>query len=129
MRGRRFLILVAVLMGLTALAASLAPRQPATDDDRRAGTPTPAPAGSPALGIVEKSLNIDDGEAVVTVREGDVVELTVEGDERDSVSVLGRIDAIDPTTPARFSLFADTPGEHEIELLEADRTVGTLVVE
>ena len=40
MLGRRFLILVAVLMGLTALAASFAPRQPTPREERQASTPT-----------------------------------------------------------------------------------------
>ena len=68
-------------------------------------------------------------DSVVTVRSGDLVELTVEGgDEPDSVSVLGRIDAVDPTTPARFSLLAGKPGEYPIELLEEERQIGTLVI-
>jgi hypothetical protein len=126
--GRRFLILVAVLMGLTALAASVAPRQPVTPEEGRESTPTPAPAASPTLTTVEKTLTTSEGDTRVSVREGELVELTVTGPERDSVSVLGRIDAIDPTTPARFSLLAAEPGEHPIELLEADRRIGTLVI-
>jgi hypothetical protein len=126
--GRRFLILVAVLMGLTALAASVAPRQPVTREDRAESTPTPAPAGSPSLAVVEKTLTTSEGDTRVTVNEGELVELTVTGAERDAVSVLGRIDSIDPTTPARFSLLAGEPGEHPIELLEAERRIGTLVI-
>lgn len=128
MLGRRLLILVAVLMGLTALAASVAPRQPVTREDRRASTPTPAPAGSPTVETVEKTLSTSEGSTRVAVRAGDLVQLTVTGSERDSVSVLGRIDAIDPAAPARFSLLASEPGEHPIELLEADRRIGTLVI-
>ena len=44
------------------------------------------------------------------------------------MSVLGRIDAVDPTTPARFSLLAGKPGEYPIELLEEERQIGTLVI-
>ncbi len=45
MLGRRFLLLVVVLMGLTALAASIAPREPLIRDGaRRTATPTPTPA-------------------------------------------------------------------------------------
>ena len=128
MLGRRFLILVAVLMGLTALAASFAQRQPATREERQASTPTPAAAGSPTVTTVYRSLGANEGDAVVSVREGDLVELTVEGVEPDSVSVLGRVDAVDPTTPARFSFFADQTGEHPIELVEADREIGRLVI-
>ena len=39
-----------------------------------------------------------------------------------------RIDAVDPTAPARFSLLAGEPGEYPIELLEAERRIGTLVI-
>jgi hypothetical protein len=127
MLGRRFLILVAVLMGLTALAASVAPRQQVQRDDRAEATPTPSAAGSPTIATVEKTLTTS-GDTRVRVREGDLVELTVTGPERDSVSVLGRLDAIDPTTPARFSLLAGEPGEYPIELVAADRRIGTLVV-
>jgi hypothetical protein len=128
MLGRRFLILVAVLMGMTALAASVAPRQPVAPEERREATPTPAPGGTPTLTTVEKTISIADGDARVSVREGDLVELTVAGDERDSVLLLNRIDAIHPESPARFSLLAGEPGEYPIELLDAGRQVGTLVI-
>ena len=128
MLGRRFLILVAVLMGLTALAASVAPRQPVTPEQRREATPTPAPAGTPTLATVEKRISTVDADARVSVREGDLVELTIAGPERDSVLLLDRMDTIHPDSPARFSLLADEPGEYPIELLEADRRIGTLVI-
>jgi hypothetical protein len=127
MLGRRFLILVAVLMGLTALAASVAPRQP-VNSERREPTPTPAPAGSPTIATVEKTISTAEGDTRVTVSEGDLVELTVTGSERDSVIVLDRIDSIDPVAPARFSLLAGEPGEHPIELVEDGRRIGTLVI-
>ncbi|HWM07712.1 MAG TPA: hypothetical protein VNO82_00155 [Solirubrobacteraceae bacterium] len=128
MLGRRFLILVAVLMGLTALAASVAPRQPAREDGREA-TPTPAASGEPTLVTLEKNVSIDEGDDQrVTVTEGDLVQLTVTGDLSDSVMVLDRMETVDPTTPARFSLLAGEPGEFPIELLEAERQVGTLVI-
>jgi hypothetical protein len=129
MLGRRFLILVAVLMGLTALAASVAPRQPVDREERREATATPVPAtGTPAFTTVEKELSTLDGDARVTVREGELVELTVSGPERDSVMLMNRMDTIDPESPARFSLLADEPGEYPIELVDDDRQIGTLVV-
>ena len=127
MLGRRFLILVAVLMGLTALAASLAP-QPVVREERRESTPTPAPSGSPGFAAVEEELSTTDPRARVTVREGDLVELTVSGPESDSVMLLNRMDTIHPTSPARFSLLAIEPGEYPIELVDAGHQVGTLVV-
>jgi hypothetical protein len=128
MLGRRFLILVAVLMGLTALAASVAPRQPVAPDRRAESTPTPAPAGTPTLEIVEKELVTDGDSDRVSVREGDLVELVVSGPERGSVMVLDRIDTIHPQSPARFSLLAGEPGQYPIELLETGEQLGTLVI-
>ena len=128
MLGRRFLILVAVLMGLTALAASVAPREPAVREDRAESTPTPAPAGTPTFTTVAKELSTVGDTSRVVVREGDVVELTVSGPELDAVMVLGRIDSIHPKSPARFSLLAGAPGEHPIELLGPGRQIGTLVI-
>jgi hypothetical protein len=125
MLGRRFLILVAVLMGMTALAASLAPRQPVSQRERES-TPTPAPAGTPTLVTVEKQLTTTDAD--VTVQEGDLVELTISGPELDSVMLQGRMDTIHPESPARFSLLAGEPGEYPIELVGADRQIGTLVI-
>jgi len=128
MLGRRFLILVAVLMGLTALAASVAPRQPVVREESGGSTPAPASTGSPAFVTVEKELSTAGGSRRVVVHEGEVVELTISGPERGSVMLLDRIDTIHPESPARFSLLAGEPGEHPIELLEAGRRIGTLVI-
>jgi hypothetical protein len=128
MLGRRFLILVAVLMGLMALAASVAPRQPVVREGAES-TPTPAPAGTTTIVTVEEEVSTaSGGPNRVTVHEGDVVELTVSGPERGAVMVLDRIDAIHPQAPARFSLLAGEPGEHPIQLLESGRRIGTLVI-
>jgi hypothetical protein len=126
MLGRRFLILVAVLMGMTALAASVAPRQPVPSEERRAATPTPAPAGTPTLATIRKDLTTSDAD--VTVNQGDLVELTISGPERDSVMLLDRMDTIDPHSPARFSLLAGEPGEYPILLVDDDRQIGTLTI-
>ena len=126
MLGRRFLILVAVLMGMTALAATVAPRQPVSERERQEATPSPAPAGTATLATVVKEVTTE--EADVTVNEGDLVELTISGPERDSVMLLDRMDTIDPQSPARFSLLAGEPGEYPIELVDADRQIGTLTI-
>jgi hypothetical protein len=131
--GRRFLLLVAVLMGLTALAASIAPREPLLRDrEQRAATPTPTPSptAAPASDHTTKELAVSTTEppAKLTVRAGQPVELTVSGDEVDSVSVLDEIQPIDPDSPALFDLLPDRPGRYPIELLDAGRTITTLVV-
>jgi len=132
MLGRRFLLLVAVLMGLTALAASVAPRQPINRDGRGTATPTATPAlsadGTSDLETVPKRLNTAEGVTRVVVDEGDLVDLEVSGSELDSVTLRDEVVALDPDSPAVFSLLADEPGEYPIELLDAERQVGTLVV-
>src|SRR5215216_4477427 len=111
MLGRRFLLLVAILMGLTALAASIAPREPLVRE-RRAATPTPTPATTPTgdgIRTVERTIETADDPAKVTVHEGDLVRLTVTGDELDSVRLLDEIEPIDPASDAIFELYADQP--------------------
>jgi hypothetical protein len=46
----------------------------------------------------------------------------------DSVTLLDDVEPIDPDSPAVFELLADEPGDYPIELLDAQRQVGTLVV-
>jgi len=135
MLGRRFLLLVAVLMGLTALAASIAPREPLIHDGGRSGatpTPTPAPtqvaSNATPVRNVRRTLMITADPGRITVRQGDLLQLTVKGDEIDSVSVLDRVEAFDRDSPALFSILADTPGEFPIELVGSGRVVGTLAV-
>ncbi len=132
MLGRRFLLLVAVLMGLTALAASVAPRESNNRGGRGAATPTATPTssadGGGNLEPVAKRLNTAEGVTRVVVNQGDLVDLEVSGSEIDSVSLLDEVVPIDPASPALFQLVAGEPGEYPIELLDANRQVGTLLV-
>jgi hypothetical protein len=129
--GRRFLILVAVLMGLTAIAASLAPRQQTPRDDQRAATPTPAPAPAVdgAVEPVSKVITTTSGPRRVVVDRGTLLELTVQGsDELDSVSLLDQVEPITPEAAAIFNVYADQPGTHAIKLEGEQREIATLVV-
>jgi hypothetical protein len=122
--ARRLLLLAAVLMLLTALAAGLAPREDQTVSPQGGSLP----AGEPVL----KRIPADPAaNSRVMVRRGDVLELEVEGDLLDTVLIerLDRIDAIEPLTPARFHLVVDAPaGIYPIRLVEEDRRIGALVV-
>ncbi len=123
---RRLLILAAVLMALIALAAGVAPRQPARDT---VTSPEPRPGASTPVAAVERTLDAQSSDQEVAARVGQTVIITVETDELDSVS-LGEygIETADPQSPARFELLADVPGSYPISLLQADRTIGTLEV-
>jgi hypothetical protein len=55
----------------------------------------------------------------------------VSGDLLDTVLIeqLDRIDAIEPTTPARFEFLVDAQaGVYPIRLVEADRRIGTIEI-
>jgi hypothetical protein len=122
--ARRLLLLAAVLMLLTALAAGLSPRDEQTPVPRADSLP----AGEP---VVERIPADPGSNSRVSVQRGDLLELEVTGDMLDSVLIerLDRIDAIEPTTPARFNLLVEAaPGIYPIRLVEADRRIGALVV-
>ena len=119
MLGRRFLLIVAVLMGLTALAASVAPREQAARDGSRAGRAQPAPSATPEsspLETVRHEISADELGQRVEVSEG------------DAVRMLGEIDVGAPNTAARFHIVADGVGDHPIELVGSRRRIGTLAV-
>jgi hypothetical protein len=133
MLGRRFLLLVAVLMGLTALAASVAPREPLLRERTRQAatpTPTPLPTATPAPSLATRELTVSTSAppAQLRVEQGQLVEVSVSGDEIDSVQLLDEIEPIDPDSPALFELLADRPGRYPITLLDAGRKVATLIV-
>jgi hypothetical protein len=133
MLGRRFLLLVAVLMGLTALAASIAPREPLIRDGaRRTPTPTPSPSVAASAGKtdpeISRTLMITSDPGRITVKQGTLLELTVKGDELGSLSLMDQVEPIERESPAIFNVLADTPGTYPISLVDEDRDVGTLVV-
>jgi hypothetical protein len=129
MLARRLLVLIAVLMGLTALAASVAPRQPLPSE--RGSPAPPASAGSPAAAPLERTLDADAGRPTrVVVRTGQTLVLEVTSAAIDSVSIegLAEIEPVEADSPARFELLAETPGTHPVELLQAERRIGTIEI-
>ena len=130
MLGRRFLVIVAVLIGLTVVAASLAPRQPAPRDQRAAeATPSPSPVADSSKRNPPEVLYTNRKPRRITVDRGTLLELEVDGSELDSVSLEGEVEVVTEETNARFDVYADTPGEYEIRLVDANRLVGTLIVD
>jgi hypothetical protein len=135
--GRRLLVLFAVLLGLTALATSLAPRPtgtrtglaPATPSPTAAATPTPS-AGSSRR--IEQTISADPGKprARVRARVGDILSLTVSGDVLDGVEIpeIGKLEPIEPGSPARFEVLLERRGELRVSLVDAERLVGVVEV-
>src|SRR4051794_14573562 len=130
---RRMILLVVVLMGLTALVATLAPPERV----RTRGEATPAPrAAQPggtlpdAAPAVTARLPSGPGRPrTVRAELGDEVRIDVEAETATSVA-LGDLDIqqAEPGLPARFELLADTPGRYPLVVVDDQRRIGTLVV-
>jgi plastocyanin len=134
MLGRRILILMAVLLGFTALVTALAPRPTRTPErGAESASPTREPAPPTTTSrVVTQTVDATAGArpARVRARAGDTIRLAVHGDVLDTVELQGldEIDALEPSAPARFEFLAESPGEHPIVLMDADRRVGLLVI-
>jgi hypothetical protein len=127
MLARRLLVLLAVMVVLTALAAGMAPRRPLA--------PTDAPEASPAATTtasrtLERTLDADAPAKRVVARSGETLVLTVKASEIDSVGIegLSGMEPVEPDSPAHFELLADEPGSYPVELVDAGRQVGTILV-
>ena len=134
MIGRRFLVILALVMGLTAVAASVSPREPRVGQGAGEAVPAPSAQPSPAAttaDTVTRTLSADGPPEEIVIGTGDVLELEVEGSELDSVAIesLAKLEPLDPEVPARFLILAEAEGEHPITLLDAEREIGTLVIE
>jgi hypothetical protein len=144
MVGRRLLLLVAVLMGLTALAASIAPRDggspaPSTAPGRPPleATPTPSPQLEPAPpaadeDTLDETMSAARGAAPARVRVnlGQILQLQVAGPVYDTVVIdgLDEIDGIAPESPARFDIYMDRAGRFPVTLQDEGRRLGEIVV-
>jgi hypothetical protein len=133
--GRRLLLLFAVLLGLTALVTSLAPRPTVRPGGGGVAKPEPTASSTPSTQSserIERTISADAGRprARLRARAGDVLALTVRGDVLDGVGIaaLGKLEPIEPDSPARFDLLLDTPGKFRVTLLDARRTVGLIEV-
>jgi hypothetical protein len=139
--GRRLLVLFAVLLGLTALVTSLAPRPTtvrgpgAVQRPSPSATPDSTTPAEPAAGAsrrIEQTISADPGRprARVRARVGDVLELTVKGDVLDGVQIeeLGELEPVEPGSPARFELLLERQGELRVELVDAERLIGLVLV-
>jgi len=130
MLARRLLFALAVLLVLTAVAAALAPRETAPQDDAATAPATAtATATRPAQPPVEETLDAEASGQKVTARVGQTVTIIVKADELDSVSLAEvGTETAEPDSPARFEFLADVPGSYPIDLLESGRRIGVVEI-
>ena len=111
------------------MAASIAPRDLTGGDDATVREPGGLPGGHDDRR--RRSPRRRASNSRIAVKRGDTLQLEVAGDVLDAVLIerLDRIDAIEPTTPARFDLLIDAPaGSYPIRLVDADRRIGSIVI-
>ena len=126
-----------MLLGLTALVTSLAPRPSGLRSGlaRVTPSPTPTPAATrPATTSrrIVATISADAGRprASIHARVGDVLALTVRGDVLDGVEIAdaGKVEPIEPGSPARFEVLLDHRGELRVDLIDAQRLIGVVDV-
>lgn len=122
MQIRRVLLLFALVLGLSAVVASLAPPPEESRDDER-GTDTTVAASPPAPGPAMPRMPVriaarGPKAPPVTrrVRQGSSFRLEVPVREPGDVVVdqLGLRQSADPRTPAQFYVLASPPGSYEV---------------
>jgi hypothetical protein len=129
-------VIVLALVGLLVVVVTIAPPDRGSKNGSRASiTPTAAPARTPLTDPdsfdVTATLSTAPGSASKTVdaEVGDRVVIVVKGDDADSVA-LGdlEVSAVEPGSPARFELLADTPGTYPLVALNDNRRIGALEI-
>lgn len=141
MHLRRALLLFAIVLGLAALAASIsrAPRESTRKSPPPAGLPrASAPQAAPGRGRLRTvTVRFDARRSARrrTIAVGESASVVVEVPQSGQVLLegLGLSAPAEPLTPARFDVFADRPGEHDVVFWPVGtgerRRVGVLVVE
>jgi hypothetical protein len=140
------LLLVALLMGLAVIAASVAPdprvRSEAPAPPAQAGSASPAPGTATApetpaeqdardvASIPDEppihTIDADGKKQTVRVAVDETLRLHVTSARLESVQLGadGPIEVVTPELPARFELLVDGPLDLEVRLLESDRVIG-----
>ncbi len=141
MEVRRALLLFAIVLGLAAIAGSVANppdggEETATAPQRPATAPSaePAPPAGDAdavtvrfaAGRPDQSRQVEQGRPLTVL-------VKAESPSEVRIPSLGLIEPADPLTPARFEILATEPGEHEIVVQPAEpgaerSTVGSLEI-
>jgi hypothetical protein len=130
---RRALLLFALVLGLTGLAASIAPPPEGGDDKAVAPPPAPSPEAAEEQRTVRFRAPPKGDKPLVRRVEPNtriLVEVASRRPGQVSLPALGRIENATELVPARFELLAPEPGRYEV-LFEptggSPVRVGTLV--
>jgi hypothetical protein len=134
MTARRLLVVMLVLLGVSTLAAALAP-QKSQDDTESGSTPTPTTTGDAAPpdrnGPLAVTIDAADPKIdVVPLTVNDQLQLDVTAKKSGQVQIpeFGLISAVSRDAPAMFDLLFERPGAYRVVLADSGRLVGRLEV-
>jgi hypothetical protein len=134
MVARRLLILLLVLLGISTLAAALAPVKSPNDAKTTETTTTATtPAAPPpkSAGLFKYTIDADSKKLkVVELYVGEELQLTVTSHLLDQISIpeLGEVEPVSPDAAAKFDLLLDEAGDYAVRLVDENRLVGRLQV-
>jgi hypothetical protein len=131
MAARRLIMILLVLLFISSIAAALVPIDRSGDSESSSTTTTRAAASEPRGRSLTKQLDTGGAKQTIRMRLGDELTLTVEGHAPDQVEIprLDLVEPIDRGSPAQFfNLLPDITGTLKVRLIEANRTVGHIVV-
>jgi hypothetical protein len=130
MAARRLIIVMLVLLGVSTLAAALAPVDPGsestTTSTRTAQTERDEHGGGQ---LVRETIDAQaEKPKEISVPIGDQLSLHVESKHFGQVEIrgLGLLEDVSRLDPARFDILADERGRHEVRLLGQKEEVGVL---
>ena len=107
----------------TSQATTTAPTTPADPDPEPADDAPVAADGEGVAGVLPR-------DKTVSARPGEAVTLQVTAKEAATIEIpaLGAMQPAAPQAPAQFVVAFDTAGRYDVRDLEADRSVGTVVI-
>ncbi len=117
---RRVLLLFALVLGLSALVATLAPPPDDTEQEAREEpapaieTPVTAPAAATRVSIAFRGPHARPATRRVRMGSSFSLEVTVPAPGEVLLEDLGLRQPADPLTPARFTLLAEPRGRHDV---------------
>jgi hypothetical protein len=133
---RRVLLLFALVLGLSALVASIAPPPETRDEPSEEAPPADEPVSPPGPVTRAAPVSFEAGRAdrpprTTAVRVGSSfsLEVSVPGPGDVVIDGLGLRQPADALSPARFELLAQPPGRYDVAFLPVSggrRTVGRL---
>jgi len=129
MAARRLIMVLLVLLLVSSLAAALIPIEQSHDSSSTTTTTTAAAKPSGRLLIRRIDAGARKPEEI-RMHVGDQLQLSVDSDVPDQVEIpaLDQIEPVDNGSPARFDLLVDQARSYPVRLVEADKTVGRIVV-